>query len=190
MCVCLYCIFTCSIYLTTVVVGQVVQQQHVAKNTQESGGSVLFNPSTNTRIVYRVIYPNELHKEQQQHTILHVTPIGSISSDTAFPANYSSQIQRRPYRKRGRDVEEDKVDGPEMSKEEKDERKKHRPRTRSGRVSKPPKHMTKDYKHIHVLDWDEDYDDSDGGYSDFKGSDEEGHSKGRHHSPELFSGNF
>ena len=41
-------------------------------------------------------------------------------------------------------------------------------------VSKPPKHMMKDYKHIHVLDWDEDYDDSDGGYSDYKGSDEEG----------------
>lgn len=65
------------------------------------------------------------------------------------------------------------MDGPEMSKEEKEERKKHRPRTRSGRVSKPPKHMVKDYKHIHVLDWDEDYDDSDGGYSDFKNSDEE-----------------
>nr|KAG5700888.1 hypothetical protein BaRGS_012295 [Batillaria attramentaria] len=88
------------------------------------------------------------------------------------------QTPKRQYRKRGREDEEDKVDGPEMSKEEKEERKKHRPRTRSGRVSKPPKHMVKDYKHIHVLDWDEDYDDSDGGYSDYKGSDEEGNSKG------------
>jgi hypothetical protein len=30
--------------------------------------------------------------------------------------------------------------------------------------------MVKDYKHIHPVDWDEDYDDSDGGYSDYKGS--------------------
>ena len=37
-----------------------------------------------------------------------------------------------------------------------------------GRISKPPKHMVQEYKHIHLLDWDEDYDDSDGGYSDFK----------------------
>lgn len=82
------------------------------------------------------------------------------------------------------------MDGPEMSKEEKEERKKHRPRTRSGRVSKPPKHMVKDYKHIHVLDWDEDYDDSDGGYSDYKGSDEEGRARAREKGmgPELYSG--
>ena len=33
--------------------------------------------------------------------------------------------------------------------------------------------MVKDYKHIHPVDWDEDLDDSDGGYSDFKLSDEE-----------------
>jgi hypothetical protein len=40
--------------------------------------------------------------------------------------------------------EEEKVDGPELTREEKEARKKHRPRTRSGRVSKPPKHMMKD----------------------------------------------
>ncbi|KAK7488624.1 hypothetical protein BaRGS_00020077 [Batillaria attramentaria] len=151
---------------------QVVQQQQLARNTQESGGSILFNPATNTRIVYRVIYPAELHKGQQ---ILTVTPQRASATTVQSPA---LQTPKRQYRKRGREDEEDKVDGPEMSKEEKEERKKHRPRTRSGRVSKPPKHMVKDYKHIHVLDWDEDYDDSDGGYSDYKGSDEEGNSKG------------
>lgn len=166
-----------------------VQQQQVARNTQESGGSVLFNPSTNTRIVYRVIYPSELHKGQQ--TVLHVTPRGTSTTTTSIPVQ-QTQVAKRQYRKRGKDDEEDKVDGPEMSKEEKEERKKHRPRTRSGRVSKPPKHMVKDYKHIHVLDWDEDYDDSDGGYSDYKGSDEENHSrskdKNQQLTPELYSG--
>jgi hypothetical protein len=42
---------------------QVVQQHQVAKSASEGGGSsVLYNPQTNTKIVYRVIYPSELHK--------------------------------------------------------------------------------------------------------------------------------
>lgn len=141
---------------------QVVQQQHVAKTTQEGGGSILYNPQTNTKIVYRVIYPSELHKMTS----------GSQANSSQQTVLITHPGQRRPYRKRNRE-EEEKIDGPDLSKEEKEERKKHRPRTRSGRVSKPPKHMVKDYKHIHVLDWDEDYDDSDGGYSDFKYSEEE-----------------
>ncbi|XP_076463454.1 uncharacterized protein LOC143295716 [Babylonia areolata] len=170
---------------------QVVQQQQLARNTQESGGSVLFNPSTNTRIVYRVIYPSELHKGQP--TVVQITPKGTTAS-AAVPVREAAQLPKRPYRRRGKDDEEDKMDGPEMSKEEKEERKKHRPRTRSGRVSKPPKHMVKDYKHIHVLDWDEDYDDSDGGYSDYKGSgDEEGNRGAKEKdkestTPDLYSG--
>ncbi|XP_050405594.1 uncharacterized protein LOC126821251 [Patella vulgata] len=145
----------------------VVQEQQLAKSADStSGSSILYNPATNTRIVYRVIYPSELHK-----TTGITTPEKSSSANSTGPE--SSSIQRKNYKKRTREDEEDKVDGPEMSKEEKEERKKHRPRTRSGRVSKPPKHMVKDYKHIHVLDWDEDYDDSDGGYSDFKISDED-----------------
>ncbi|XP_005093102.1 uncharacterized protein LOC101849909 [Aplysia californica] len=164
---------------------QVVQQQHVSKNAQDNGGTVIFNPQTNTRIMYRVIYPSELHKAQNaggHETYQVVRPTTSTQEQqTSIPH------QKRQYRKRKLDIqavpavpgEEDGTDKgnpdtPELSKEEKEERKKHRPRTRSGRVSKPPKHMVQDYKHIHVLDWDEDYDDSDGGYSDFKHSDEEG----------------
>ncbi|KAL3873102.1 hypothetical protein ACJMK2_036260 [Sinanodonta woodiana] len=139
---------------------QVVQQQHVQKAAEQGGSSILYNSATNTRIVYRVIYPSELHKDtshkqtQGQQTVL-----------------FTPQA-KRTYKKRNRE-EEEKFDGPELSKEEKEARKKQKLKTRSGRVSKPPKHMVKDYKHIHVLDWDEDYDDSDGGYSDFKVSDEE-----------------
>ncbi|XP_067680359.1 uncharacterized protein [Haliotis asinina] len=145
---------------------QVVQQQQLAKSTSQGGGSsVLFNPQTNTRIVYRVIYPSELHKGG--------TAVVTTSTVSQGQQDLLGSHHKRPYRRRVREDEDDKVEGPELSKEEKEERKKHRPRTRSGRVSKPPKHMMKDYKHIHVLDWDEDYDDSDGGYSDYKCSDEE-----------------
>ncbi|KAL8619688.1 hypothetical protein ACOMHN_019743 [Nucella lapillus] len=165
---------------------QVVHTQQVARNTHEAGGSVVINPRNNTQVMYRVIYPSELHKGQQ--TLLQVTPKGTTVSSVPVKET-TIQLPKRPYRKRGKDDEEDKMDGPEMSKEEKEERKKHRPRTRSGRVSKPPKHMVKDYKHIHVLDWDEDYDDSDGGYSDYKGSDEEGgRGKDKESSAELSSG--
>lgn len=165
---------------------QVVRQQHVNKNTQENGGTVIFNPVTNTKIMYRVIYPSELHKAQVPETTFKVVRPSTLSQEQQT----STPQQKRQYRKR-KDVSSNSVDvpgvaiddkgggDPELSKEEKEERKKHRPRTRSGRVSKPPKHMVQDYKQLHVLDWDEDYDDSDGGYSDFKHSDEEGHSKSR-----------
>ncbi|CAG2062625.1 unnamed protein product, partial [Timema podura] len=56
----------------------------------------------------------------------------------------------------------------------KDERKKLLPRTRSGRLSRPPRHMVKDYKRLHHLDFaDADLDDSDGGYSDYQVSEPE-----------------
>ena len=54
-------------------------------------------------------------------------------------------------------------------KEEREGKKKLLPRTRSGRVSKPPRHMVKDYKRLHHLDFAQpDLDDSDGGYSDYR----------------------
>lgn len=157
---------------------QVVQQQQLARNTQAEGSSILYNPQTNTRIVYKVIYPSELHKSAGSGANTEVGSDGSISQTQVETQSQGqqtvtfNQLPRRPYRRRNKE-EEEKIDGPELTKEEKEERKKHRPRTRSGRVSKPPKHMVKDYKHIHVLDWDEDYDDSDGGYSDFKYSEDE-----------------
>ncbi|KAL3197250.1 hypothetical protein MRX96_044974 [Rhipicephalus microplus] len=113
-------------------IAHVLQQQQVNRAIQNGGSAVVFNPQTNTRIIYRVIYP--------------------------------------------RVVEEDdpRSEGPELSREEKEEKKKHRPRTRSGRISKPPSYMVKDYKRIHHLDFDDEpYDDSDGGYSDYQVSDDE-----------------
>lgn len=139
---------------------QVVQQQQVGK-TVSAGSSVLFNPQTNTRIVYRVIYPSQLHKDE----------VGNVKLSTQ--QRIVSNTPRRAYKKRMKDEDIEKVDGPELTREEKEQRKKMCPKTRSGRVSKPPKHMVKDFKHIHVLDYDEDYDDSDGGYSDFKYSEGE-----------------
>ena len=61
------------------------------------------------------------------------------------------------------------ADAESMTKEEREGKKKILPRTRSGRVSKPPRHMVKDYKRLHHLDFAQpDLDDSDGGYSDYR----------------------
>ena len=156
---------------------QVVQEQQVAKAANgTSGSSVLFNPVTNTRIVYRVIYPSELHGTKK------IAPALGRPKQTAIQVKVPSRsassgpvgLQKRQYKKRRRHGEIDEnADDPEISKEEKEHRKKQRPRTRSGRVSRPPKRMVQDYKHIHPLDYDEEYDDSDGGYSDYRVSDEE-----------------
>ena len=59
-------------------------------------------------------------------------------------------------------------EGSSMSKEERDVLKKQVPRTRSGRISRPPSYMVRDYKRIHHLDFHDEPppDNSDGGYSD------------------------
>ena len=155
---------------------QVVQQQQVAKTSTAEGSSILFNPQTNTRIVYRVIYPSELHKNSPS-SILKTGKKQSQGQQTQTLI-FSKEGPRRQYKKRMKEEEEDdedRFDVPGLSREEKEERKKHRPRTRSGRISKPPKHMVKDYKHLHVLDFEEEEaaDDSDGGYSDYKYSEDE-----------------
>ena len=150
---------------------QVVQQQQVMKVADTNKSSVIFNPQTQTRIVYKVIYPSELHNRNKNPN----NP--TTSSSTEKPRQIYVPTDsvlvtlpgKRAYRKR-KNEEDEKPDAPELSKEEKEEKKKHRPRTRSGRISRPPRHMVKDYKHIHPVDWDEEYDDSDGGYSDYKGS--------------------
>lgn len=61
------------------------------------------------------------------------------------------------------------TNGLTFKKEEREGKKKLLPRTRSGRISKPPRHMVKDYKRLHHLDFAQpDLDDSDGGYSDYR----------------------
>lgn len=153
-------------------IAHVLQQQQVNRAIQKGGSAVVFNPQTNTRIIYRVIYPSELGASGKSSTS------SSRAASGRGRGSYSTRGRGRP-RGRGfarRVVEEDdpRSDGPELSREEKEEKKKHRPRTRSGRISKPPSYMVKDYKRIHHLDFDDEpYDDSDGGYSDYQVSDDD-----------------
>ncbi|XP_064490038.1 uncharacterized protein LOC135401516 isoform X2 [Ornithodoros turicata] len=159
-------------------IAHVLQQQQVNRAIQNGGSAVVFNPQTNTRIIYRVIYPSEIGGKGS-------TP--SPKTPGRGRGGYSGRSRGRP-RGRGwsrRVVEDDehRSEGPELTREEKEEKKKHRPRTRSGRISKPPSYMVKDYKRIHHLDFDDEpYDDSDGGYSDYQVSDEDERRERKSHS--------
>lgn len=125
---------------------RLVQQQR--NNTSVNQETMFYDPNTQQRTVYKISYADQ--------------PVGNALASThsgtnATTANNSLQPKRQHIE--AADV---------LLKMDKEHKKKHRPRTRSGRVSKPPQYMVKDYKHIHPVDYDEDYDDSDGGYSDFK----------------------
>lgn len=156
---------------------QVLQMRQMQDNDNDSGdhfkkNNIIAHPIANTRIVYRVIYPSEINDnrnnahqevERQQH--------GEEHHDSGRRRGRP----RKSHHQRIRDEEEDcKKVGLRLSREEKEAKKKHRPRTRSGRISKPPTYMVKDYKRLHHLDFDhEPFDDSDGGYSDYQFSPEE-----------------
>lgn len=148
----------------------VLQKQQAKKALETEGRSVIYDPSTNTRIVCRIVHPSELQSQK------------SVAANIELPSKELQPRHTNTFRGRGRPrklqyrkikVPEEKVN-PVLSKEERDEKKKHRPRTRSGRISKPPTYMVKDYKRIHHLDFNEEPHDSDGGYSDYQVSDEEG----------------
>jgi len=145
---------------------QVIQEQQQklaqSKNLSSSSSAILYNPDAGSQIAYHITNSSNSDgvDDSNNKTLVHMV------------ANAEYAHQKRTVHKRRKD-DEDHAVGNELSQQEKEERKKHRPRTRSGRVSKPPQYMVKDYKHIHPVDYDEDYDDSDGGYSDFKHSGDE-----------------
>ncbi|GIY56192.1 hypothetical protein CDAR_166911 [Caerostris darwini] len=156
-------------YETTQVLTQAQLQQisYVLQNQktnkiQNGGKSVLYDPSTKTRIVCRVVHPSEVQGNNPR--------IESASKPNANRKSSNSSQAKRRHRKL---TDDDDKGNSHLSKEEREEKKKQRPRTRSGRISKPPSYMVKDYKRIHHLDFDEDVYDSDGGYSDYHVSDED-----------------
>ncbi|XP_035734683.1 uncharacterized protein LOC118447189 [Vespa mandarinia] len=111
---------------------------------------------SNERIVYRVVFPEELDLRLKNPGTLIKNrggKRGRPKKNTIRPSLIPSKTATVP--------EEEQV-------ELKDDRKKVIARTRSGRLSRPPRHMVRDYKHLHHSDFlQPDLDDSDGGYSDY-----------------------
>ncbi|XP_015601627.1 uncharacterized protein LOC107270815 [Cephus cinctus] len=147
---------------------QIVQQGHMFHSMQRLTQSQLKQIThvlqqrsqevtmPNERIVYRVVFPEELDLRTR-------TP-GTLLKGRGGKRGRPKKNAVRPPT-----LPSKSTTLPEDDQEEiKDERKKVVARTRSGRLSRPPRHMVRDYKHLHHLDFMQpDLDDSDGGYSDY-----------------------
>lgn len=155
----------------------VLQKQQAKRALETEGKSVIYDPGTNTRIVCRIVHPSELQSKNSEPS----TSEPIVRNPQAQEAN-SFRGRGRPRKLQCRKNKDEEKVNPMLSKEEREEKKKHRPRTRSGRISKPPSYMVKDYKRIHHLDFNEEpYDDSDGGYSDYQVSDDESKNRSPKH---------
>ncbi|XP_046665042.1 uncharacterized protein LOC124357361 isoform X2 [Homalodisca vitripennis] len=130
---------------------QALTEDHISKikpilqenfDSRVPSKNVVYDPTSNTRIIYRIISPAEV----------------SLRKQDEFP-------RRRGRPKKIRTAESQ----PEECGEGVPPPKKAFPRTRSGRLSRPPKHMVRDYKHIRRAELD----DSDGAYSDYQSDHEE-----------------
>ncbi|XP_076247227.1 uncharacterized protein LOC143187117 [Calliopsis andreniformis] len=112
--------------------------------------------TSNERVVYRVVFPEELD--------LRIRNPGTLLKSRGGKRGRPKKSAIRPSL-----LPPKPPPIPDEEQEElKDERKKVVARTRSGRLSRPPRHMVRDYKHLHHSDFlQPDLDDSDGGYSDY-----------------------
>ncbi|XP_011496928.1 PREDICTED: uncharacterized protein LOC105361448 isoform X2 [Ceratosolen solmsi marchali] len=127
---------------------QIAQVLH--QRSQESS-----NP--NEKVVYRLVFPDEMDLRMK-------SPSSLLKNRGGKRGRPKKNAIRPPILTNKLTPEEEQDDG-------KDERKKIVARTRSGRLSRPPRHMVRDYKHLHHLDFMQpDMDDSDGGYSDYNTS--------------------
>ncbi|XP_054014979.1 uncharacterized protein LOC128895953 [Hylaeus anthracinus] len=115
--------------------------------------------TSNEKVVYRVVFPEELD--------LRIRNPGNLLKNRGGKRGRPKKSAIRPSL-----LPPKPPPIPDEEQEElKDERKKVVARTRSGRLSRPPRHMVRDYKHLHHLDFlQPDLDDSDGGYSDYNTS--------------------
>jgi len=117
---------------------QVIQQQQLLKTDLSS---VLFNPDTQTKIIYRVMYPSDGTYTRKPKLLQ--DSASAAENSHSDPATWGTSAKKM---------------------------RRHR-RTRSGRVCRPPQYMVTDYKEVHALDYETETSDIIGtGYSDVRGN--------------------
>ncbi|KAH8855161.1 Zinc finger protein [Schistosoma japonicum] len=135
--------------------------------------SAIYNRLTNRRIIFRVTRAKRRHDDGNTGatTLSSERNRSSITLKSEKKSRAGRPIGRK-RRKRGSD-EEDPDFEPEVPEEEVLPFPLIRRTSASGRVSKPPKHLVKDYKHLRLEDLtskpesSEEDEHSDGGYSDY-----------------------
>ncbi|KAK6642294.1 hypothetical protein RUM44_014017 [Polyplax serrata] len=118
----------------------------------------IFDPKTNTRIVYRVVYPEDVElKESDKNSTegvnkrkrgRHKIKTSATEDEVQKKPSPLPRGPGRPKKSTVSPLEED------MLEEEVEDTtpKKKIPRTRSGRLSRPPRYMVKDYKRLNNSD--------------------------------------
>ncbi|XP_071525482.1 uncharacterized protein [Panulirus ornatus] len=119
----------------------------------------IYDPKTNMKIVYKVVFPEDiLHADDEDDENV------CGKDDITWEARTGSLEEKRRGRKpkdwrKLKQSEEEEVDNELL--DESEERKKPISRTRSGRISRPPRHMMKDFKHLHPISFSDDDRDKD-----------------------------
>ncbi|CAL8083366.1 unnamed protein product [Calicophoron daubneyi] len=148
--------------------------------------SAIYNRLTNRRIIFRVTRAKRRHEDGNTSSGGEKKPsTNKVTGKNPSPGK--SNINRK-RRKRISDDEDPDFE-PEVPEEEVLPFPLARRTSASNRVSKPPKHLVKDYKHLRLEDLtdkpetSEDDEPSDGGYSDYvnDGGSEEGWSEDAEH---------
>ncbi|XP_076033893.1 uncharacterized protein LOC143020894 isoform X2 [Oratosquilla oratoria] len=130
-------------------------QQHKFTTPFAKDHNEIFDPETNMRIVYKVVYPEET--------------LGNEKSSKRGKKKQTKKEKENQRKRKIFGVEDSSLMTETQLKEEKEERKRQISRTRSGRISRPPRHIVRDYKRLHPVDYEQlDLDDSLGGYSDYE----------------------
>ncbi|CAH8834888.1 unnamed protein product [Trichobilharzia szidati] len=141
-------------------------------SSSTSRPSAIYNRLTNRRIIFRVTRAKRRRDSSNADSTTHS---GDRSRSSVTVKSEKKNRIGRPIgkKRRKRDSDEDPDFEPEVPEEEVLPFPLMRRTSASGRVSKPPKHLVKDYKHLRLEDLtskpesSEDDDHSDGGYSDY-----------------------
>ncbi|KAA0200106.1 Zinc finger protein [Fasciolopsis buskii] len=134
--------------------------------------SAIYNRLTNRRIIFRVTRAKRRHDDIVNSSLRVDRTKAAQAARAALRNRAPGKSSSRKRRKKGSD-EEDPDFEPEVPEEEILPFPLARRMSTSGRVSKPPKHLVKDYKHLRLEDLtvkpesSEEDDHSDGGYSDY-----------------------
>ncbi|KAK9511913.1 hypothetical protein O3M35_000474 [Rhynocoris fuscipes] len=114
-------------------IASALQKNRLNRQSGIPNSSTLFDLETNTRIICRVLYPEDLASKEEK-----------------VPVVANSKKRGRPLKKE-----------PEPEKLEKVEKGADRvpARTRSGRVTRPPRHFFEDYKRLKGDEYDDSYSD-------------------------------
>ncbi|XP_050695753.1 uncharacterized protein LOC126985214 isoform X5 [Eriocheir sinensis] len=129
----------------------------------------IFDPKTNMKIVYKVVYPEheedtEDHEEEEEEEDEEVD-VGSYIKEEEEEEE-ALESQNILGKKRGRKPKKTKLEEDPLEDyvtEDSWEGKQPCSRTRSGRISRPPRHMVKDFKHLRPPSYESAKDRAEGG---------------------------